>query len=260
MRLFILLSLLPLLPISVIGCSGTNGGRVPIVEPGTGNVHIKVWVVLSIGEEIGSSINKGCRLHEDEMRAIVNHLIANAGMFGNSTRFVWDRTITTIDDEAYSARTVSFSTFKQRAVDNHWSIGNVNIYFTGNIQPGSAHIQYGQNEDPSEYQRPWILVNDGISVEPPISSAQAIATDLILEHEMCHDLARFQSRTFSNGVTYNNAEHETFPGHPPFNDFPGHLMNEGIPHGRLIPGPANNSATEQGEVWNRISSGEWVNP
>lgn len=109
MRRLILVILAMLVAVVGTGCS-----RKPILA-GTAQVPIHVWVVLGYTntggpELIGGSSNRGCRLTQAQMQAIIRDLQDNASVFGLNPQFVWDDLFYTVTDAGllpFTARTRS---------------------------------------------------------------------------------------------------------------------------------------------------------
>lgn len=270
----ILQTLAVLVALALAGCSGRA------INPGTGIVDVKVWVVLSANDfEIGDRSNLGCRLTEQEVRDRIGALQQSGAIFGGNTTFRWSPA----DIELIFDPTI-FDRENQRIEDwiswAHYSAfaptNVVNIWFAGNLQPTGASNVWAGTLDPQAASQvdplpagPWIVINDGGFtrtfgfVPPPSNGSPAAVTGYnIIQHEMDHYLGRFTSRVFTaTGSQYDSGEHDAAP---PLNMRNNVLRSGGVdgttaPYPLVIPS-ASQGVSERQEVWQRIRTGQWNNP
>lgn len=244
--------------------TGCKPSRKTIV-PNTGQVLLKVWVVLGPGESIGGSSNKGCRLSQNDIQAFVAQLRSNGSIYGSNTQFIWNPAqISPAQDPSllpYQPRTRIYQQFQQNVILSYWTAGKLNVYFTGDVQlTSSGGTALGMTLDPQACQShtvdsPWILINDGQPSGGFTTPPSVMRAGHVLEHEMDHYLARLTNRTFTvppPSRTYDSTEHVP-PGQ-------NNLLVPYIPHPLTIPGRANQAATEKKEIWDRIWDGNWNSP
>jgi len=242
--------------------TGCSRSRKPIL-PNTGQVPLKVWVVLGPGEYIGGPSNNGCRLSESDIRAFIAQLQSNGSVYGSNTRFIWNpsQIVQAQDVGLLMDRTRSYQEFEQTVVFNYWTSGRLNIYFAGDVQlTSSGGNALGMTLDPQACQGhlvelPWIVINDGEPSSGATTPPSVMRAGHVLEHEMCHYLARFTNRTFSTPPpprTYDSSEHVPAGQN--------NLLVPNIPCPLTIPGRANQAGTEKKEIWDRIWTGNWNNP
>lgn len=260
------------------GCSGTTS----TINPGTGNVDIKVWVVLGQDDFFGDRGNDGCRLNAQEIRDRIQSLQNNAIVFGPNATFNWDDQFNIVIDTdlPFVGRTQS-SSFWVSPVYNLWQQGRwdsqkINIYFVGNVQPtGKTARSFAATVEPfqgafSEIPA-FIFINDGGFDEingfhpdfpPPVGLNRRT-----IEHEMAHYLSRFAGRTFDSGGknprTYDpNTEHAALGSNNLLAQPPIPILNfpEFQYRLRIPPGDVDSPGTEMFEIWQRILAGTWNQP
>lgn len=248
------------------------------IDAGTGTVTLKVWRVLAPEDVIGGEGNWGCRLTDVQIQALVQRLQSNASIFGGNTTYAWDGLISTFTNGfeqpnfASPRRSDLAKLFEwiDMAPSSTWSSSRVNVYFSGNyVIFGATTITsfWGATIDPAGHSAAAgfyrsITINDGgftdFGTRVPLHERYST-----LEHEMCHYLARFQSRTFSvppPSRMYDAGEH-TVSG-------ANNLLRGGLnePDGSsppvplVIPGTIDSSGTEQKEVFDRVKAGFWNSP
>ena len=225
--------------------------------------------MLGVGESIGNTGNKGCRLSTNQIRDRIEQLQANASLYGRNLTFTWSPTTPTqAQDPALlpfgGERTQEFIQWHQRVVANNWDSNKINIYFVGNVQTNvnDEERTIGLASDPLaaqglNSQRAAIVINDGgfgasSGFRPNHSPSQVLSYN-VTEHEMTHYLARFRNRTI-NGTFYNIGEHAPANSNnilwdvrpPPANPL-------------VVPGGASQAGTEKFEIWDRIIQGNWNN-
>ena len=252
---------------SLGGCSSSPDP----INPETGVVDLKVWVVLASGESVGGFNNFGCRLSQADMTAIVQQLIGNSSVYGGNTTFNWDGTITSMTDlfippnfnpRAYTVNSLWYAIdFPASPTHNSQKL---NVYFGGNYTDPLGTLRGGTHDPneaqalPSPFDRPLIFINDGDSSNGCCNGEVALITqNNILEHEMEHYLARFVLRCFAPDLSrcYNEGEHIMTQL--------TNLIRDGVtPPAYIlyIPGVSANLATEKGEIFDRIERGDWNNP
>lgn len=261
------------------GCSSGSGSG-PIL-PGTGQVVLRVWRVLAPGDFPDGQGNWGCRLTTSQITQAMNELLASAWIYGGNTTFVWDGTITTftngLDTPQIGASTRQgndisiLNTWIEMAPSSTWTSNRINIYFTGNYRVGIGMVwavTFGPDWQSSFGTRRVIVLNDG-GFEDSFGERESLARIYnIIEHEMCHYLARFNGRTFSipgSPRTYTPGEHTGF--HSMTQTTQNVLRDGGVskdgmswPYPLIIPGLSSVNGTEKKEIFDRIKAGLWNSP
>ena len=154
---------------TVVVASGLVGCRKPIL-PQSGIIPLKVWVVLGLGDSVGNRGNKGCRLETAEIQAQILDLQAKTYIYGSNIKFQWlAGTPTQAQDAALlptRPRTRQVDEWQQRVVQDYWTSEHLNIYFVGNVQRSLSNPTEGIGlcRDPRDAERPWIVMNDGVSM------------------------------------------------------------------------------------------------
>jgi len=255
----------------IIGVTaGCSQERKPI-QANTGNIPLKVWVVLGPGESIGNTSNKGCRLSSAQIGQYIEQLQKHSGIYGQNVVFQWQpSTPAQAQDSAllpFQSRTRDLQAWHPNVVQNYWQSGHLNIYFVGIVQsvPSAPRAQYAMTLDPANAQsttpnQPWVLINDG-GYETPggfVHTPDFMRSLNLLEHEVTHYLARFAGDTFGqppNQRVYDSTEHLVS----------GSTNNILLPTAQtalplVIPGRWNQTGTEEKEIWDRVWAGNWNNP
>ena len=206
------------------------------------------------------------------MRDRIQSLQNNAYIFGPNLTFQWTpNTPTEAQDPSllpFTARTRSTVQTQQSVVANFWQSGQINIYFCGNVQPNPS-IPMGAlaaSVDPQQASQwtpplPRIFLNDGgfalSSGFDPIFTPELMTSYFAIEHEMAHYLGRFTNRSFGqppNQRVYDAGEHVP--------NGQNNILELSAPPALplVVPGRWNQSGTENKEIWDRISAGNWNNP
>ena len=254
--------------------SGCQSGN-KTINPGTGQVDLRVWVVPAQGDIFGFDDNVGCRLDMSQISARIQRIQSSSPLFGANTTFAWDGVVTQITDQQ-----IPFDRTTQAQNINFWTSPNfllwqngfydpskINIYFTGNVQSdgnptggiNAATLEPFPGSFSASGVPAFVFINDGgfNQFSGFLITPAAMTSRNIIEHEMTHYLGRFTNRTFgasTNARTYNAEEHVPqgsnnilTPFTPP-------------PHPFVLHGTKTAVGTEKNEVWNRIISGNWNNP
>jgi len=267
------LALLALLAVAQLGCRGGGG----VLKPGTGEMDLRVWVVLHPSDPfVGNADNIGSRLTREEITDIVDSLRDNADLYGINVTFIWNGGITMIRDQQLPlvgrTQSVAFWDSPDFLIyqSGFFEPNAVNIYFVGNVQPNPtdpdaviALTGDPKFADPRDIP-PSILMNDGgfesfLGFNPDFTP-QLVQSYFVLEHEMAHFLARFcapNNDTFGmapNIRVYDEGEHA-----PPGSN---NLLRPGGPRAfpLVIPGTPRDVNTELGQIWDRIRRGRWLQP
>lgn len=250
-------------------------------------VHVPIVVhrILAIGDIPGVVTNRGCRLSDSEIQAIVSGLQVNSSVFGSTAVFDYLGPILThfsVYIPTSGSRTMTFAAFDGAVAlgyfDNpDWvDFDRVNVYFVGDVQPAivtphlpPANAAFAGTLDPARAASTGafanIVVNDCGFDDPayyPVGFTPPFALNRhTLEHEMTHWLARFNNRGFPVGSspparTYDPGEHLTGPS--AINIL--WVVPAGSPYALSIPGPEGDSATELGEIYDRVLDNRWNLP
>jgi hypothetical protein len=267
------------LPAIILLASGCGGSARKAINPMTGDVQIKVWRVLGLGDTVGFGDNVGCRLSDANVNQLIVSLQQHGSIFGNNTKFVWDNIIRDVFDQDLSGD-VSFRTQDLNEwlspvhdlwEDVQYDENFVNIYFVGNVQEfpvppiGILGLTIGP-ETPGVFSQDnipaHIYIADGgftrsVGFETGFGPNN-FKTYFVLEHEMAHYLGRFIGITFGTGPdarTYDLGEHV-----PQGSNNLLAVPILGVPAILKIPGQTTLQNTELHQIWNRVWNGLWNSP
>lgn len=241
---------------AVAGCSNE---RKPILAR-TGQIPVKVWVILGPGESIGGNSNKGCRLTTNDMQNRIAHLKNHTYIYGSNITFQWTPiTPPVAEDPAllpFQPRNRDRQDVHDDVMANYWEPDHLNIYFAGNVQVGGQN-QNAYTTDPAQAtlltpEFPYIVCNDGgFALASGFSTTPSQMTSFnVIEHEMAHYLLR------RSGVApYNAGEHVPNGQNNVLQD-----GGAGPAYPLVVPGRWNRTGTEQKEIWDRVFAGLWNNP
>lgn len=253
---------------------GGGCGRTQRATP-SANVPLTVWVVLGNSESIGDRSNEGCRLTLAEIQAHIDSLKKSAPDIYGPVIFQWQPSqLRTIRDSLLlptlfgrPERLLTGANGFDQVIALNYEPDTINIYFAGNIRKVSGvRSPLATTRDPFQaihsghaMELPFILVNDGgkqreSGFDVELSPPELVSYHLI-EHEMCHYLARFEGRTFG-AREYDLEEHVT-PGSDQNN-----LLRAVVPPALPleVPGGHHKAGTEREEIWYRVAAGNWNNP
>jgi hypothetical protein len=271
------------------GCKEKEPRPAPAPLP-TATIPIKVWIVLekrdtpegTHEDTLGDVHNWGCRLSQAQVIDQIDHLQASAKkLYGGAVTFEWDRQPTRILYKwllgPMGNRTRSPADFETEIVDHHSDDNTINIYFVGNVQVppplgrGVDGEAVGLTVDPRDAQwrsipRPYIVMNDcGRELRERFVDGRApeeVRALNAFEHEMTHYLGRLNTRLGwgpGGARTYDRAEHVLYGGATNEDN----IMLPDLTGGALplhIPGAIDDTDTEKGSIWARISTDGWKNP
>jgi hypothetical protein len=241
---------------ALVGCSQE---RKPVLAR-TGQIPLKVWVILGPGESIGGGSNRGCRLTTNEMQDRIAHLKNHAYIYGSNIIFQWTPITPPIAQDPallpFQPRSRDWMDVHQDVIANYWEADHLNIYFAGNVQINGQN-QNAFTTDPALAAQltpdfPYIVCNDGGFTQSSgfVVSASQMTSYNVIEHEMTHYLLR------RSGVPpYNSGEHSPSGSN-------NILRDGGAPpaYPLVVPGRWNSAGTEQKEIWDRVFAGVWNNP
>lgn len=233
-------------------------------SPRTGQIPLNVWVVVGVGESVGNTSNRGCRLTANQIRDRIHHLQNHTYIFGSNIIFQWSpENVLQIEDPAllpFQPRTRDPVEWHAAVAASNWDSKHLNIYFVGNVQEtGADALAYTIDPASAQQLEPSngvIILNDGgftmaSGFDPDYTPAQMTSFNVI-EHEMVH----FLIRRF-NEPPYDGGEHVPDGAN---NILVAGGAGPGDPYPLVVPGRWNQGSTEQKEIWDRVFPGLWNNP
>lgn len=277
---------LVLLLVLAVPCLSACGSNRKPINPGTAEVALFAWIVLAPGEQVGGSLNQGCRLTHEHVNDYMENLAATSTIWGQNTQLVYSAAGVAFDQDIESSgnRTMSWDIWDDPThllwQNQWWEPDAINIYFVGNVQlgtPPSNRGTLGLTVDPAEPgtfgELPaYIFVNDGGFETTSGFVAGFFPHQMrayrVLPHELAHYFGRFHGRTFTTtGSQYGNDmedgsfEHDEAMPQPRNNILRAGGAGPGLPpHPLVVPGAINQTPSEKQEIWNRILAGEWNLP
>ncbi len=271
------------LVLALTGCATYQGH---VIDPGTNQIQLHVYIMVHSNDTVGFRNNVGCRLSENEVNAVVNKMIDHQAIYGTGTKFLYDAAT---DLQIFSWNWQGTSQHRWFGQDvmglvleaGYWDPNAINIYFVG-YDTGDApqSVVYGLTTDPAgtglPITAPIIVINDGGYVSGDgfativgnfEDNPQRLLDANTLSHEMAHYLGRFANRTIQDRK-YDSNEHALLN----FGDGRHALLRTGgrydqsvsppifTPYDLNIHGDETNPGNEKYEIHNRIMNGQWNQP
>lgn len=256
----------------LVGCS-TPPATVSQTGPSAA-IPIAVWRLQVFNDSLTSpQSNLGCRMPDADIALVTNDLMAKARALSPNCVFTWNGNINSIFSPWITTRPQSYDAtllaihFYYFDTGDGWNPDALNIYYVGDSQstvnPYPSNVTIAATYDPAAANTaqilPHIFVNDqGYNSSFgcfPGESAAGLASSHTVPHEACHFLARFSNRCFvgaNPNRCYSNSEHVPASA--------WNLMRANIPAPLVVQGDASDSASEKGEIFNRIFNSQWNSP
>lgn len=237
-------------------------------------IPLAVWRIQKFNDSLTSPANNvGCRMPDADITLIVRDLTAKSRSLSPNCVLTWDGYIGRIFSPWVTQRPELWSVAGIAATDFYFDTGDgwnpdaINVYFVGDCQfqtaPYPTNIAVAATLDPRVAPTvslvPHIFVNDqGFNAASGYLSgfsAAGVNAQNGIPHELCHYLARFTNRSFAGSNpnrSYSGGEHVPQVAY--------NLMRPTLPVPLVVPGTPADSASEKGEINDRIFNSLWNSP